>query len=480
MFEKLAKRVTGLFNDSSAASSKFLAEIFREEVTGPRPARNASGFLQAYNTHPWIRAVEHRIARDVAALQWKVFARRAGNARTKRGKIMTMEDAVAGGGKWSNQVAVKFANKGHREKWYKDVLKAGELVEIEDHLALQVLHSPNSFFSGALTRQLITIYADILGEAPLLKERNGAGKPIGLWPIPPHWVTQLATFQRPEFGITFGGKGAESAVPETEVLWIVDPNPHNPYLRGSGVIFSLADEADASEAISKYKRGFFYNSARPDFIVEIDGLGKREIQRYALGWNAQHQGFWRSFKAQFVNKAMKIHEIGTANLRDLDLSQLTRDERDIFIQVIGIPPEKMMVIENSNKATSLAADITMAKDVIQPRAEFQRGHFQDKLMPEYDERLILDYESPMPLDPEFRLEAAVANPATLRIDEWRGLQGYDDLEDGTGQRFLVSSVGQKTIESFDEMEQEDIEIPTDPFGNVPPAPGNDDPDDDDE
>jgi hypothetical protein len=33
---------------------------------------------------------------------------------------------------------------------------------------------------------------------------------------------------------------------------------------------------------------------------------------------------------------------------------MTRDQRDVFIQVIGIPPEKMMVIENSNKATSLA------------------------------------------------------------------------------------------------------------------------------
>jgi hypothetical protein len=48
-------------------------------------------------------------------------------------------------------------------------------------------------------------------------------------------------------------------------------------LRGSTIL--TGDEID-TEAISKYVRGFFYNSARPDFIMEIDGISSRELRRY--------------------------------------------------------------------------------------------------------------------------------------------------------------------------------------------------------
>jgi len=44
-----------------------------------------------------------------------------------------------------------------------------------------------------------------------------------------------------------------------------------------------AQGIDTSEMIAKYKRGFFANSARPDFIMEIDGVSNRDLRRYSLG-----------------------------------------------------------------------------------------------------------------------------------------------------------------------------------------------------
>lgn len=111
-----------------------------------------------------------------------------------------------------------------------------------------------------------------------------------------------------------------------------------------------------------------------------------------------------------------------------------------------------------------------------PRGEFQRSYFQEKLIPEFDDRLVIDFINPTPEDPEFRLKAAQARPETVRINEWRDLQGLDDLEDGSGELFLVKSAGEKAVESFEEMQvdEADMILPTDPFGNpVPPNPQED-------
>jgi hypothetical protein len=56
--------------------------------------------------------------------------------------------------------------------------------------------------------------------------------------------------------------------------------------------------------------GFFANSARPDFIMEIDGISNRELRRYSLGFNAQDRGFWKAFKAHFINQGVKIQPTG--------------------------------------------------------------------------------------------------------------------------------------------------------------------------
>jgi hypothetical protein len=392
-----------------------------------------------------------------------------------------MDEAIAGGGRWINPIGIKTANRVERTEWRKDLLNTGELVEIPDHLALQTLNYANPFFTGRMTRQLITIYMDLLGEAPLLKERNGTSAPVGLWPIPPHWVTRMATPQQPTFGVSWGGANVEMPIPEQDVLWMVDPNPYNPYLRGLGTGYTLADEIDTMEAVTKYRRGFFWNSARPDFIMEIDGISKRDLRRYSLGFNASHRGFWKSFKAHFINKVVKLHQLSGGSLRDMELSQLTKDQRDVFVQVIGIPPEKMMIIENSNKATSLAADLTMAKDVIAPRAELQRSYFQEKLMPEYDERLVLDFTMPVVGDPEARLQAMVARPETVRVSEWREMQGLKEIGDENDDLFIVPSVGVRAIQALDELEQDPMDLMgagIDPLTGKPlPTGDEDDPED---
>jgi len=94
----------------------------------------------------------------------------------------------------------------------------------------------------------------------------------------------------------------------------------------------------------------------------------------------------------------------------------------------------------------------MQKDAIALRAEFQRAHFQEKPMPEYDDRLVLDFSLPVVGDPEARLAAMKAKPETVRVKEWRETQGLPKLHDEAGEKFLVPSVGGRAVRSLDDVE----------------------------
>src|SRR5207253_1832803 len=107
-------------------------------------------------------------------------------------------------------------------------------------------------------------------------------------------------------------------------------------------------------------------------------------------------------------------------------------------QVFGVPPEMLGIVEpGSARATIDIGEYIYEKHVIQPRREFLRAVLQERLVPEYDERLILDFESTVDEDRQFLKETAAAAPFALSVDEWRDLLGREALLNGEGQVYMV-------------------------------------------
>jgi hypothetical protein len=100
------------------------------------------------------------------------------------------------------------------------------------------------------------------------------------------------------------------------------------------------------------------------------------------------------------------------------------------------------VLEHSNRSTIDAADFLMARYVLEPRLEFLRTTLQERFVPEYDERLIVEYVDPAVEDRAQQLEAATAAPWAMTVDEWRALQGAPPLEDKeAGALHFVQNTG---------------------------------------
>ena len=383
---------------------------------GSPPPRGVAELIKSYGDMPWVNAVVGKIASGTSSVEWKVYV-----ARNARGEVERRRDLQR----------MDFAT---RRRAFKLLRRSQALEEVIDHPLPKVLDSSNDFALGLTTKRLTQIYFELVGEAFWIKERNDFRMPIGLWPLPPHWVKKTPTPANPFFDVKF--LGWEGEIPMSEIVWFVHPDPSNPYGRGVGVARSLSDELETDEYAAKHMKAFFYNRARPDVIISGKGLRETETKRLEQDWIQKLQGFWRTFKPYFLSGEVNVTTL-EQNFAHLQLLELRKHVRDTVMQVEGLPPELQGVIENSNRATIDSADYLFARWTLVPRLEFFRATLQERLVPDYDERLILDYESPVQEDKEFHLKAAQAAPYSTTIDEWRTMRGEEPLPNEQGRVFMV-------------------------------------------
>ena len=413
----------GLYTNLTGQGSgnDLLAGIF-PSGRGDAPSRTAAAYLEAYNTSPWLRAVVGKVSFSVAATPWRLYSvqRRGRDGKERFVRVPTVQRASA----------------RERAAALIELRAAGELKPIVRHPLLDLLEGANAVLTGLAARQLVQVYLDLLGEAFWLKERDSRGTIIAVWPIPPHWVRATPTPSQPYYEVSF--RGWQGRIPDAEMLWMSNPDPQNPYARGSGVAQALADELETDEFAAKHAKAFFYNRARPDLLVVLDGADTTEAKRLEQDWLSRTQGFWKAFKPYFMagQGGVTVKEL-SQSFADMQLSQLRQHERDIVIQVYGVPPEIVGIIENSNRATIEASETLFTRHVLVPRLEVLRAMWQERLVPEFDGRLILDYESPVVEDRELQLQARRAAPWAAMVDEWRSFQGLPPLPNNAGQVFLV-------------------------------------------
>lgn len=441
------KALVSQFDTGSAQYARQMLTGIFPSSTGPAPARNSIQLLQTFNESPWVRACAGRVADAKAATNWKLYS-------------------VSKNGRTANARDIEFVQKAPdivRGRMLKELHQAGELTEITDHVMLTAMRAGSSSLTGWDTRWLQSIYLDLNGECFLLKQRNKFGAPVQFWIIPPHWVAETPTPKRPGYRLQWQAFAAD--IPESEILWLKQPNAVEPYQRGTGIVKSLDDDLATDEYAAKHTLKFFKNSARPDLLVmpKEGNFDQAERDRFEQWWNDKLQGFWRSFKPLFLHTPVEV-KLLEQNFRNMQLTELRKHERDTIMQVWGIPPEMFGVVAASNRSTIEVAPYIFMKYCIVPRIERERYFYQEKLIPEYDARLILDYASPVPEDKEFQLKVMQAQPSSFEKNEFRELAGmgpHDDLDDqfaeGATAPQAVDEEGKPSEPDADNLEELDDE-----------------------
>jgi len=392
---------------------------------GLPPRRGTKELLSLYGASPWLRVVVSRIASRVGQTEWHVMAaREPSTQKDMRGQVVRYRHIQRA---WSTS----------RRKQIQALKRGGKVVTDEvDHPMLQVLHDGCPVLDGLQVQTLASIYYELKGEAFMLIERHESGplkgRPRYLWPIPPYWVLETPTVSRPGYRIQY--LGFSTWVPETEIVAIRDPNPAMPYGRATGIGESLADELSADEAASKLVDSSFYNRNLPAAIVSMEAPGaggQAEATRIKADWEQKFRGVYKAFQTYFTNAKVTVNQL-SQTFADMQVLELRKQLRDNILEAWGYPKELLGIMENANRSTVDVVDYFKEKYIVEPRREVFRHAYQDRLMPEWDERGIVEYTDEVPQDREFALKTMQTRPAAFTDDEVRDLAGYEPLPNGKG------------------------------------------------
>lgn len=383
---------------------------------GNPPTQGTKGLLEMYSKSPWLRSSISKVATACAGVPWKVYA-----VKGSQGRAIQRRD-------------LQSADLDLRKQMMRELKAEGDLVDLtEKHPIIDFLSQGNPLVVGRQARQVTHAWIDLVGDAYWMMERNGNGMPLRYWPVPPHWVTRTPTTEDPTYEMRMPGWQGE--IPATEVVWFKDLDPVNPYAGGTGHAESLVDEVETDEYAAKHTKSWFYNRAVPELLIGVEGADEPALRKAEARWNEKHQGFWKAFQTHWHSGKLNVEQLGST-FQEMQLKELRQWERDAIIQTLGVSPEILGIVENSNRATIDAADYVFSRWVVVPRMELSRAILQERLVPEYDSRLILDYENPVPEDKDRQAKAAETAPHTLTRDEWRKRQGAEPMEDVPDVQYL--------------------------------------------
>jgi len=355
---------------------------------------------------------------------------------TSQGKSRPLDysDYLSAFNGWVFAAVNVISNSLAKVRWHiTKEAKNGELVEVERHPVLKLIGKPNPLMTRWELFKLTDIHLELTGNAYWYLAMNSFGIPAEIWIIPPDRMKVVPNEEGLIKGYLYDYMGEKIAFEPKEIIHFKFPHPTNRYY-GMGVLQAVAYEHDTDLYMKKYQLSLFKNRAMPDVVIRTEQpLTQEEARRLRAEWNAAYRGVDRAGKIAVVSKALDVQPLGLTP-KELEYLEGRRFSRDTILHIWGVPPSKLGIVEDVNRANAEANDYTFQNEVILPRLELMREVLQWDLLNQFwkKENLKIEFENPVPKDKQFRLkqhEAYIKN-GVLTINEVRAELGLEPVDWG--------------------------------------------------
>jgi len=215
-----------------------------------------------------------------------------------------------------------------------------------DHPLYSLLHdAPNDEMTSYQFRETMMLHLTTWGNAYAQIQRNGAGRPIALWPLRPDRMEVRRVQSTGELVYLYRKDGEAVLLMPNEVLHIAG-------LAFDGLVgyspIALARQAvGLALATEEFGARFFSNDARPGGVLEHPALLDDEAyKRLQKSWEERHSGLSGSHRVAILEEGMKFHEIGIPP-EDAQFLQTRRFQVNEIARIYRVPPHLIGDLERS-------------------------------------------------------------------------------------------------------------------------------------
>lgn len=226
-----------------------------------------------------------------------------------------------------------------------------------DPLLTLVRDTPNPDIDAGELWRTVLGWMLLRGNAYVYVERNGAGAPIGLWPI---GSTSVEPQRMPDgrLGYKVELNDAEYA-PVKNATTVRAENMLHYRAFGLGVeglspIGLARESVGIAFAAQAYVGGFFARDASPGGVVSVEGkLDDDQYRRLGEQWKTLHEGFDKSHRLAVLEGGAKWEQT-TLSPADAQFIETQRFSRSEIASIYGVPPH---MIGDTEKSTSWGTGI---------------------------------------------------------------------------------------------------------------------------
>ncbi|WP_432010178.1 phage portal protein [Streptomyces cucumeris] len=291
-------------------------------------------------------------------------------------------------------------------------------IEVTSHAALDLWERPNPYMPRQEFVETIQQHIDLTGEGWWVIARDPrATMPLELWPVRPDRMEPVPDPVEFLTGYLYlGPSGERVQLGREDVVQLRTPNPLDPY-RGMGPVQALLADIDATKFSAEWNRNFFYNSAEPGGIVEVDKrLDDTEFTEFRERWAEQHRGLSNAHRVGVLENGLKWVD-RKYTMRDMQFAELREVSREIIREAFGIPKGMMGTVDDVNRANAEAGEVMFARYLVRPRLERIKQALNHDLLPLFGataKGLEFDYCDPVPADRELEAKELTAKATAAR------------------------------------------------------------------
>ena len=227
-------------------------------------------------------------------------------------------------------------------------LEGGGKEAVPKHPVYQLLHTrPNDYVDAVTFLETRMAHVLCYGNGYAEIQRDGAGRPVALWPLLPDKTKRKITEDgKFVYEVTLPA-GDKVPLPDANVLHIKGLGFDG--YTGYDVVSYHKEALGLGIGVKEYGARFFANNAAPGGVLEHPGpapLGDKAFKHLKESWAELHQGLENAHRVAILEEGTKWHEFGIDPQRAqaLEVQKWTVDDCSRIFQ---IPPHMLGSMEFS-------------------------------------------------------------------------------------------------------------------------------------